>query len=325
MKVIIIIIVFLMISIILYLIKIKTSKTGFIYNTDPTLISLKKEESKITCGTTKTSCNPLDPNSCSNCSDNVEMKCINLNNYNPPNKISNNSFCAPALPLSSCNTKTGGIYTWNGFAFSENQTWGCTCLWPDYFTGDKCDEPNPNFCTGGTIQSGITPSNDSCSCPENTIKMIRGNNNVAYCASLEGGGEFGLAGTLYPSPDWRNVMFRPINSQTALPIDLLSWSNLISQELNPQKITEDCTNSSSLGCNIYTLLQNEEKVSNNTIYVLNNESPIFMADRICTTALSYNGTCSKLCTNNKAVNYSTQYPTVQYTFYQGDYMSPQTC
>jgi len=352
-KIIIVVVVLLVIGYLLYRIgkSQKDKSQEVVFNTQPIVVKLADvQPTAVSCATTRVSCNPQDPNSCSTsiCSDTQEMKCVDLSSQNPPGGNTFNSggaVCLPSPPSNFCKKEFGGIYMWNGYSFADNQTWGCTCMWPNYFSGDDCSTVNHDFCTGGTVDvTGLdgktVPSNNICSCPPDTLKMIRADSFTPFCApkDAEFGGSEGLAGSLYSSPDWRNVMFRPVNPATAQAVSLSQWGKKIAQELNVNTTNDpDCTTTDDpyLGCKIWRVLEQEEqsiqsKSTNSKLYVIDNGGAYQEGDNICNVACSYQGTCNEMCDcsdldHPKVVNLPSEYPTVQYTYYSGDNVPSSNC
>lgn len=242
-------------------------------NTDPIAVNPVEINQKNNCVETRTPCNPQDPNSCAHSCNETELKCLNLDAItpSPSGKAINGGgyVCLPEIPEMTCNLQNGGVYVWTGWGFTQNQQWDCYCQFSEFFGGPGCENPNPDLCSGGTIDYSqlkngtASPTSEICKCPDKTILLLRGNSNTPYCESTDstkGGGEFGLAGTIHPSPDWRNVIFRRVkSSQFGVDLETTSaWADRIARQLVSSYKPGD-TGTKNLVNNLTGILDNMEK------------------------------------------------------------------
>jgi hypothetical protein len=222
------------------------NRNNALKNTDPISVNPVEINQKVNCKQERTPCDPADPNSCAHSCNETELKCLNLDSITPSTfgkQINGGGFvCLPEIPEITCNLQNGGVYVWSGWGFTEEQNWDCFCSYPEYFGSSGCQTPNPDLCSGGTIdysqlENGKSaPTSEICKCPPGTMLLLRGGTNTPYCESTDpkkGGGEFGLVGTLHPSPDWRNILFRRvISSQFGIDLETTSvWADRIARQL----------------------------------------------------------------------------------------------
>lgn len=222
------------------------NRNNALKNTDPVSINPVSANQKVNCVEIRTPCDPQDSNSCAHSCNETELKCLNLDAItpSPSGKAINGGgyVCLPEIPEITCNLQNGGVYVWTGWGFTDSQQWDCFCQYPEFFGGSGCQTPNPDLCSGGTIdysqleKGANSPTSEICQCPSGTMKLLRGNSNTPYCESTDpkkGGGEFGLAGTLHASPDWRNILFRRvISSQFGVDLESTSsWADRIARQL----------------------------------------------------------------------------------------------
>jgi len=180
---------------------------------------------KNDCTVMRIECDPKIVNPCSSlCNNDIELQCQREEN-DPKGFV-----CAPPKPpIIDCQSDKGGIMVWSGYGFTDNMDWSCLCTQPGYFNGIDCKNKNPGLCTGGTFDvSKKGFSNESCTCPENTKKMIDSRTNLAFCANTNPiqGGLYGLAGNKPIYPAWESIYF---NINTNDNYD--SWVRRISDEL----------------------------------------------------------------------------------------------
>jgi hypothetical protein len=175
---------------------------------------------KIMCSDEKVSCDPNDSSSCRNqCMDPAEMSCVKMNNE---------YVCLPKKPDINCNKNNGGEYIWTGYGFTQNKDWACLCTRPEIYNGPHCDIKNPSYCSGGKIGNIKENLNTICKCPDNTGLLFR-DINTPFCAPDKpegGGGENGLYGNYFPSPDWRNIFYMTKKG------DRNDWAQKIANEFN---------------------------------------------------------------------------------------------
>jgi len=65
----------------------------------------------------------------------------------------------------NCN-KHNGILLLKWDHYFGQESYVCTCLEPDIFTGVSCDEPSPLICYGGKLNEGNLGWWDRCTCSE---------------------------------------------------------------------------------------------------------------------------------------------------------------
>ena len=167
--------------------------------TSKIVINTSKKSAKVNCSQTKQSCQQ-DEDCLNTCSDSEKLYCAPTDNYG--------KVCLPKKPDGTCNKEKGGIQIWTGYGMTDSQRWGCICEYPEYYNGKNCDTPNPYYCTDGNIDPSKPLQEESCTCPDKTIKMFRASTNVPFCASNDsskGGGEYGLVGNIQKSPNWLNI------------------------------------------------------------------------------------------------------------------------
>jgi len=333
------------------------NRNNALKNTDPISVNPVEANQKVNCAEIRTPCDPQDPNSCAHSCNETELKCLNLNAItpSPAGKAINGGgyVCLPEIPQLTCNLQNGGVYVWTGWGFTEEQGWDCYCMYPEFFGGSGCENPNPDLCSGGTIdysqlQNGTSsPTSEICKCPSGTMMLLRGSSNTPYCESIDpskGGGEFGLAGTLHPSPDWRNVIFRRvIPNQFGVDLENTStWADRIARQLTSTYKPGD-PGTKNLINNLAGILDNTEKTCPNcTIWgsECTNHCAGFgeqirlarldqnMADQICQTICPNVcfGICD--CENNKASWDSSILAAGQrasYTYDPEDQIPPKAC
>jgi hypothetical protein len=327
------------------------SKKNKLTNTSPTMINPVNNPLAKDCLSERVACNPKDPSSCSKSCNNVqEMKCVILDNITSPEGKAINGggyVCLEDYPTIKCNIDKGGVYVWTGYGFTNNQTWDCYCMYPEFFGGPGCETVNPDICAGGTVDvsklNGSEPTSDICTCPPGTTLLLRGDTNTPYCESTDpskGGGMYGLAGNLHSSPDWRNVLFRKpvVSSGSIAPETTTQWATDIVQELtasydpgNPTtqglvktvQATLDGINSSQcINCDPYGDCSNyctNHAMSNITQPIANT-----ICQNICPNACT--GVCN--CSSGTAIwsdETSTLKNKAQYTYDQLDLPPEDTC
>jgi hypothetical protein len=175
-----------------------------IKETSKTITNPSNTSSKVKCSQTKQSCQT--DNDCSNTCTEEQLSCVSTDNYG--------KVCLPSVPDSSCNKEKGGIPIWSGYGMTDDSRWSCICQYPEYYNGPNCESANPYYCTDGQIDPTKPLQDESCICPEGTTKMFRASTNVPFCAQKDGqkgGGEYGLLGNIYNSPDWRNISIQSVN------------------------------------------------------------------------------------------------------------------
>ncbi len=173
---------------------------------------------KKMCSEEKVSCDPNEPSSCRNqCMDPGQMSCVKMNN---------DYVCLPSEPDIHCNEQNGGEYVWTGYGFTQNKEWACLCTRPEIYNGVHCEIKNPSYCNGGTIGNIKKRLSDICTCPEGTGLLFRDSSNTPFCVPNnpeKGGGENGLYGNFFPSPDWRNIYYMSANGRA-------EWAQKIAYE-----------------------------------------------------------------------------------------------
>lgn len=209
--------------------------------TSKTVINPSNTSSKVKCSQIKQSCQT--DNDCSNTCTEEQLSCISTDNYG--------KVCLPSVPDSSCNKEKGGIPIWSGYGMTDTSRWSCICQYPEYYNGPNCDLPNPYYCTDGQIDPTKSLQDESCICPEGTKKMFRASTNVPFCAQIDqnkGGGEYGLLGNIYSSPDWRNISIQSVNWEQKIYDELYDkpdTNNLITKQI--YDIIYDKTNKKYVG------------------------------------------------------------------------------
>jgi hypothetical protein len=186
-------------------------------------IPFTSEKTK-TCSSEKVPCDPNSPNSCNICNDPEHMKCVKV-----PNGDSVEYLCLPKEPDINCNAQNGGRYIWTGYGFTQQKDWQCLCTKPEIYNGPTCEIKNPSYCSNGTITDINNPLRTICQCNPEKNKLLFRDNNTPMCVPYlpqDGGGENGLYGNYYKSPDWRNVYF--------MRSDKKQWANDIATEFNYQ-------------------------------------------------------------------------------------------
>jgi len=183
---------------------------------------------KPNCKDVRTSCDPANPNDCSNkCNDFQKMVCTNIGDLQPSSGNTNGGgyVCLPEVPTISCDTSKGGAQIWMGYGMTNQQSWDCVCTQPQIYNGPGCSYQNPSYCSGGNI----TGPNMDCVCPANTVKMWRAGVNTPFCASTDpsSGGINGLVGNYLSPPNWGNVLFN-LNKTDSYA----EWANRIALEMN---------------------------------------------------------------------------------------------
>lgn len=305
----------------------RSRKNDPLYDTSSIQINRVGNDVQRSCSDTKTYCDPNDPHSCDICNDAVEMTCIDLSSISAPGSGKLNgeqAMCLPANIQTPCDVTKGGIYLWTGFGMTDNADWDCFCSAPQIFNGSGCMVQNPDFCSGGEIDTSQlskskTPDNSLCKCPPFTVLMYRAENNVPYCASTDpakGGGMFGMAGNLSQTPSWRNVCFRATQGNTVVSLD--AWAQQIAREMtlnDSDKITK-----------VKPLLEEvlTKYSSSGSLFVLNKT----IADELCGSATNVSP-CRSMC-NISANPSSVDFPDLSqikdtYTYYQGDYRPLGNC
>lgn len=280
-------------------------------DTTKTVVNPSVSSKKISCSTVRTPCDPNNANSCSQvCNDPEEMMCVNLDQLQPSDKNVNGGgyVCLPKSPdTTKCDQNKGGAYVWTGYGFTDQQDWSCLCTRPEYFNGPTCDNQNPSFCSGGTLDMTKPMGNDMCICPPGTKKMFREYGNLPFCASTDpqkGGGDQGLYGNIESYPSWVNVYY-DIGFDPSKPVqDRTTWAQAIANELYKQNPT------STQITNIQTILNKYPKV-----YQLNQD----IVNNIC--GLSDVGQ-TELCRNNIPQGFNPNYEAVvSYTYYDNAYLA----
>jgi hypothetical protein len=325
-------VIFIMIIIIfliflIFIIIRKNRDNSSLYNVDSIQINPVSESVKQDCKSVRTTCNILDPNSCSKSCNEQQLSCIDMNAIggSDTNNINGGGTVCLPQPISlSCDITKGGIYVWQGFGFADTQAWNCYCSAPDVYNGKGCAFPNPDFCSGGTIDTSKLsnkklPNADICTCPPNTVKMFRQENQVPFCASRDpnnGGGSYGLAGNIFSTPDWRNITFRP--TLGAIDLSLEEWARQIVAQLTfgDQNIKF---------INDVTRILNNNQPSDQHLYVLNKN----MADNISSVGcLNVTNICNSManCESLTSINFpDTNHLYDTYSYYRGDNLETNSC
>lgn len=361
----VIVIIILLVTIGIFIWITKLEKKNSLLDTQKVLVNPVNNPFKTKdCRSVRTACNPKDPNSCNNSCDEQELKCVILDNINPSGATASTingggAVCLPDYPKIECDVNHGGVYVWTGYGFTDNQTWDCYCSYPEFFGGPACKNANADICSGGTINeakmASRAPNSELCICPEGTVTMLRGQTNTPYCGSQDptkGGGDFGLVGDVFSSPDWHNVFFRTNTSQaqSIIPITTSDWAKLITCEvtasqyslpngtscLSPSfkgdanmasQITSvfdkyqqvhcaTCINGAAKPCSNYCLRQQ--------LITLNNE----LADQICSIACP--NACNNLCDcSTKKAKWSSELDALnikaRYSYFPEDSLPEKAC
>ena len=148
------------------------------------------KEEKITCKT---------DNDCSRCIDNVEIKCVEVEEIDENNKNITSKYCLPEKPEQGCNLKNGGLWAWTGWSSTDRMEWDCLCTYPEIAGGKGC-ELNPNVCNNGgtwsydaTQQKDSPPDETNCKCLDGFNKLVTnqesigGKNNIGgvpFCVKV---------------------------------------------------------------------------------------------------------------------------------------------
>jgi len=172
------------------------------------------------CTAEKVVCDPSQENSCSSKCQEPGMKCVKMNDE---------YVCLPREPDKNCNSQNGGKYVWTGYGFTQLEDWDCLCTHPEIYNGPSCDIKNPSYCSGGKLGDVNSRLRDICTCPKDTDLLFR-YSNTPMCVSTDpnaGGGERGLYGNYYKSPDWKNVYFMKKNSAELWATDIATEFNML--------------------------------------------------------------------------------------------------
>ncbi len=215
------------------------------------------------CAYKRVSCDPSVQYDCANkCSDanKDSLKCVDMNALGG-GENGGGYVCLPDAPKPVCNTTNGGVMLWTGYGMTNQQGWSCFCSQPLAFNGPSCDDKNPSYCSGGTIEF---PSLN-CTCPSSSVKMRRIGSNTPFCASKrkeDGGGAYGLIGNYKIPPNWGNVYYN-----LDLTDDYRDWSVRILEQLNLDVTDENAKA-------IMTVIKNSEtELANLPPFVLVKETP----------------------------------------------------
>ena len=175
--IIILIIILICISILILIICpiVYTKNTGAKYN------NINPIDIKIGSGTAECLKEKLNCETSSDCqslckdSNIVEFDCVEMKRYNSDqiNKYGNTEkVCAPKKAKRNCNSKYGGVLTWNAFPELDKMAWACSCTYPELAGGPGCNL-NPDVCSEGTYNLDVTspdpnisnPVTATCACP----------------------------------------------------------------------------------------------------------------------------------------------------------------
>lgn len=162
---------------------------GFVYtpNTLPTFINPATTQTNPVCSEQATECQ-TDAD-CLKCEDSnvFELKCEEMGG----GKLTRKKYCLPKKPDKMCNEELGGVWTWTGWASSNNKEWDCLCTYPEISGNRGCTKLNPNVCKGGDyrysakkLKRGPIPSD--CVCPAGSIHLVS-QDNVPMCIPMNPG------------------------------------------------------------------------------------------------------------------------------------------
>jgi hypothetical protein len=193
-------------------------------------------ENKPMCMYKRVSCDPNVLSDCANkCNDPTKdsFVCTNMDELGG-GANGGGYVCLPPAPDTRCNTTNGGTLLWTGYGMTNQQGWSCFCSQPLVYNGPNCEDKNPSYCSGGTVEF---PSLN-CTCPANKVKLMRIGSNTPLCASkdpAEGGGAYGLMGNYKIPPNWGNVYYN-LNKDGS--DDYQNWAVRILRQLN-LPVTDD--------------------------------------------------------------------------------------
>lgn len=91
-----------------------------------------------------------DCNICKEQVEGEEMSCLQVNPSNP----NSDKYCALKSSLeqvSNCNTENGAVLSWTGWSGVEDGSWECICQYPNYTSGEACENLIPGICSNGTF------------------------------------------------------------------------------------------------------------------------------------------------------------------------------
>lgn len=160
---------------------------GFVYtpNTPSTFINPATSQTNPVCSEQAVECQTNAD--CGKCEDNniFEIRCEEMGGGKLTKK---KKYCLPVKPEKPCNEDLGCVWTWTGWASSDNKEWESLCTYPEIAGNKGCTKLNPNVCKGGTYNYSAKHSNrgpipSDCVCPNGSVHIVS-EDNVPMCIPL---------------------------------------------------------------------------------------------------------------------------------------------